>query len=109
MTRKSNWGVYAYFDKKTGDCIYIGIAKDLDASDERHRNHLKPAKYNIQKINAYLQDNPNTWEYVVIWDKINAPEFVDEETRKKMVHAVESVLIDTYNPSINDYKTKGES
>ena len=49
MTR----GIYTYVDKKSNEIVYIGKDSNID-TNERHKQHFQPSKYNEQPINRIL-------------------------------------------------------
>ena len=59
-------GIYKYVDLKTGDVVYVGKDSNID-KNMRHRDHLSPAYYDVQQINRVLQNNPERYEYQVIY------------------------------------------
>ncbi len=91
--------LYAYFENKTEDCLYIGIAKG--DGTVRHAEHLKPSKYDAQgenSINQYLQDNAGDWTYIKLGEV-----FLSIDA-KPAIHNLESFFVDKYKPSLNKYK-----
>lgn len=89
--------VYGYFERETEECIYIGIAEGNGV--ERHQNHLKPSKYDAQEINKWLQDNPESWEYIELEQFTH--DILDE---KSLAHAYETLYVETFKPKLNVYK-----
>ena len=59
-------GIYQYVDLKTSDVVYVGKDSHID-KNKRHRAHLSPAYYDVQQINRVLQNNPERYEYQVIY------------------------------------------
>ena len=59
-------GIYKYTDKKTGEIVYIGKDSNID-KNARHIDHMKPSEYGRQPFNRILQNNPDRYEYSVIW------------------------------------------
>ena len=59
-------GIYQYIDLKTGNVVYVGKDSHID-KNKRHRAHLSPAYYDEQVINRVLQNNPERYEYEVIY------------------------------------------
>lgn len=59
-------GIYQYKDLKTGDIVYIGKDSHID-KNTRHKDHLSPSRYDEQQINRVLQNNPDRYEYSVLW------------------------------------------
>lgn len=88
--------VYGYFEKESGDCIYIGIA--TTPIEERHQNHLKPSKYDVQEVNKWLQDNPHSWVIMKLGEIGMAIDI-----SKELVHKLEMELVGTFNPRLNVY------
>ena len=58
-------GIYKYTDLKTGEIVYIGRDSNID-KNIRHNHHKAPSKYNAQRFNRVLQNNPDRYEYGVI-------------------------------------------
>lgn len=59
-------GIYQYIDKKTNEIVYIG--KDNHINEKRRYNaHLAPSHYNIQPFNRVLQNNPDRYQYEVVY------------------------------------------
>ena len=52
-------GIYAYFDLIKEEVVYVGQSVDID---NRHKQHLKPCRYDEQPFNRVLQNNPNRYE-----------------------------------------------
>ena len=59
-------GIYKYTDLKNDEIVYIGKDSHID-KNRRHKAHLSPSKYDDQPINRILQNNPDRYEYDVIW------------------------------------------
>ena len=43
--------------------MYIGQSNDIE---RRHRDHIRPSRYNEQVVNRVLQNNPERYELVII-------------------------------------------
>ena len=59
-------GIYKYTDLKTDDVVYVGKDSNID-KQSRHKDHLSASRYNEQPFNRILQNNPDRYEYGVIW------------------------------------------
>lgn len=61
-------GIYAYFDKKDNSVAYVGKDSNIE-KNQRHKEHLRPSRYDDQPFNRILQSNPNRYVYqVLVWD-----------------------------------------
>ena len=58
-------GIYCYIDKKTDEIVYIGKDSNIH-ENRRHKDHLKPSRYDKQKFNRVLQNNPKRYKYKVL-------------------------------------------
>ena len=85
-------GIYKYTDLKTGEIVYVGKDSNID-KNKRHRAHLSPSLYDAQKINRVLQNNPDRYEYGVIWA-------TDDCTTLKL-NKMEILFGNIYNPKFN--------
>ena len=85
-------GIYKYTDLMTGEVVYVGKDSHID-KNQRHGDHLNPSKYNVQQINRVLQNNPDRYEYGVIW----ASEYCMDLKLNKM----EILFGKIYNPKFN--------
>ena len=88
MTR----GIYTYVDKKNNEIVYIGKDSNID-TNERHKQHFQPSKYNEQPINRILQNNPDRYIYQVLWE-------IDDCTNNHL-NQMEIYYIKKYNPQFN--------
>ena len=68
-------GIYQYRDLKTGDVVYIGKDSNI-GKNSRHKDHLKPSRYDDQPFNRIIQNNPDRYEYCVIREY---PDLTDDE------------------------------
>lgn len=59
-------GIYQYIDTKNNEIVYIGKDNYIDKS-KRNNEHYAPSRYNEQVINRVLQNNPDRYEYKVIY------------------------------------------
>lgn len=59
-------GIYAYIDKKTGEIVYIGKDSHI-YKNSRNKAHFSKSKYDEQPINRILQNNPDRYEYKVLY------------------------------------------
>jgi hypothetical protein len=55
---KAEYGVYCFIEKKTDRVLYIGKDSNI-FTILRKRKHLDPKNKSKQKINTYLQENPD--------------------------------------------------
>ena len=87
-------GIYCYIDKKDNSIIYIGKDSNI-CKNRRHRDHLMPYSYKLQKINQVLQNNPGRYKYVVLksWAK--------NKFNKNLANALEILYIKRYSPKFN--------
>lgn len=82
-------GIYQYKDLKTGEIVYVGKDSNIN-KNQRHKGHFKKSTYNAQQINRVLQNNPDRYQYEVVYagdfdnDLLNALEIntISEETPK---------------------------
>ena len=88
MTR----GIYTYVDKKNNEIVYIGKDSNID-TNERHKQHFQPSKYNERPINRILQNNPDRYIYQVLWE-------IDDCTNNHL-NQMEIYYIKKYNPQFN--------
>lgn len=69
-------GIYGYYDKENNYIlVYCGKDSHID-ENRRHKDHFKPSDYNKQRINRVLQNNPDRYEYRVIYE---CPDLTDDE------------------------------
>ena len=80
------------FDKKNNEIVYIGKDSNID-TNERHKQHFQPSKYNEQPINRILQNNPDRYIYQVLWE-------IDDCTNNHL-NQMEIYYIKKYNPQFN--------
>lgn len=59
-------GIYQYIDKKTNEIVYIGKDSYIDER-RRYNAHLAPSNYNTQPFNRVLQNNPDRYQYEVVY------------------------------------------
>lgn len=85
-------GIYKYTDLKTGNVVYVGKDSYID-KNARHKDHLRPSRYDEQQINRVLQNNPERYEYSVIWE-------TDDCTTLKL-NKMEILFGKIYNPKFN--------
>ena len=85
-------GIYKYTDLKTGDVVYVGKDSHID-KNQRHGDHLRPSNYNQQQINRVLQNNPDRYEYGVIW--------ATEDCTTLKLNKMEILFGKIYNPKFN--------
>lgn len=85
-------GIYKYTDLKTGDVVYVGKDSHIDKHN-RHKTHLRPSKYDAQSFNRILQNNPDRYEYGVIW--------ASEDCTTLKLNKMEILFGKIYNPKFN--------
>lgn len=85
-------GIYKYTDLKNGDIVYVGKDSHID-KHSRHKTHLRPSEYNGQPFNRVLQNNPNRYEYGVIW--------ATEDCTNLKLNKMEILFGKIYNPKFN--------
>lgn len=85
-------GIYKYTDLKTGEIVYVGKDSHID-KHSRHKHHFKPSKYDEQQINRILQNNPERYEYSVIW--------AEEDCTDLKLNKMEILFGKIYNPKFN--------
>lgn len=85
-------GIYKYTDLKTGEIVYIGKDSNID-KNERYKAHLRPSTYNKQPFNRVLQNNPDRYEYGVIW--------ATEDCTDLKLNKMEILFGKIYNPKFN--------
>lgn len=85
-------GIYKYTDLKTGEIVYIGKDSNIHKHN-RHKQHLRPSNYNQQQINRVLQNNPNRYEYGIIW--------ASEDCTTLKLNKMEILFGKIYNPRFN--------
>jgi len=85
-------GIYKYTDKKTGGIVYIGKDSNIHY-DKRHKDHLQPSNYDDQPFNRILQNNPDRYEYSVIWET--------EDCTDLKLNKMEILFGKIYNPKFN--------
>ena len=84
-------GIYGYYDKKNQQMMYIGQSNDIE---RRHRDHIRPSRYNEQVVNRVLQNNPERYELVIIKSR---PGFSKEDR-----DILEKHYIEFYNTFADD-------
>ena len=85
-------GIYQYKDLKTDEIVYVGKDSHIDKY-KRHKDHLRPSNYNQQQINRVLQNNPDRYEYGVIW--------ATEDCTTLKLNKMEILFGKIYNPRFN--------
>ena len=85
-------GIYKYTDLKTGEIVYVGKDSHID-KNQRHKDHLQPSRYDDQPFNKILQNNPNRYEYNVIW--------ATEDCTTLKLNKMEILFGKIYNPKFN--------
>lgn len=86
-------GVYGYFDVENEEIVYIGLDSYID-KNQRHKAHMRPSKYNDQRINRVLQNNPDRYIYKPIY--ICPPHLTDLDLK-----GLEMQYIEALNPKFN--------
>lgn len=85
-------GIYKYTDLKTGEIVYIGKDSHID-KNRRHKQHLSPYLYDAQRFNRILQNNPDRYEYAVIW--------ATEDCSTLKLNKMEILFGKIYDPKFN--------
>ncbi len=85
-------GIYKYTDLTNGEIVYVGKDSHID-KNKRHRAHLSPSMYDAQQINRVLQNNPDRYEYGVIW--------ASEDCTELKLNKMEILFGKIYNPKFN--------
>lgn len=85
-------GIYKYTDLVTGEVVYVGKDSHID-TNKRHRDHLNPSRYEAQPFNRILQNNPERYEYGVIWEA--------EDCTDLKLNKMEILFGKIYNPKFN--------
>ena len=85
-------GIYQYTDLKTGEVVYVGKDSHID-KNTRHLQHSAPSKYDEQPFNRILQNNPDRYEYGVIW--------ATEDCTDLKLNKMEILFGKIYNPKFN--------
>lgn len=84
-------GIYAYWDNKLSQYVYIGKDSYIDKK-ARYKSHMYPSRYDEQQINRVLQNNPERYEYSV---------FVKGNFTPNLLCWLEKKYIAKYNPRFN--------
>lgn len=85
-------GIYKYTDLMTGEVVYVGKDSHID-KQSRHKAHLKPSKYEDQPFNKILQNNPDRYEYSIIW--------ATEDCTTLKLNKMEILFGKIYDPKFN--------
>ena len=85
-----HFGIYCYTDKITGNIVYIGADSHID-KNMRHRQHYQKSLYGGQVINRVLQNNPDRYDYSVLYHVKDIEE----------MEQLEFDLINLYRPKFN--------
>lgn len=59
-------GIYCYIDSENDKIVYVGKDSNIDKNTRRIA-HLAPSAYNAQPINRILQNNPDKYNYRILW------------------------------------------
>lgn len=93
-------GIYGYYDKKNQQMMYIGQSNDIE---RRHRDHIRPSRYNEQVVNRVLQNNPERYELVIIKSR---PGFSKEDRDILEKHYIE--FYNTFADNKFNFTTGGD-
>lgn len=93
-------GIYGYYDKKNQRMMYIGQSNDIE---RRHRDHIRPSRYNEQVVNRVLQNNPERYELVIIKSR---PGFSKEDRDILEKHYIE--FYNTFADNKFNFTTGGD-
>lgn len=85
-------GIYQYVDVKTDEVVYIGKDSNID-KNSRYYTHKAPSHYNEQPFNRILQNNPDRYEYNILYSS--------DDTTKDILDTLERSFIKRYNPKFN--------
>ena len=85
-------GIYKYTDLDTGEVVYVGKDSHIDKNSRRN-NHISSLHYEKQPFNRVLQNNPERYEYSVVWA-------TDDCTTLKL-NKMEILFGKIYNPKFN--------
>lgn len=85
-------GIYKYKDLETGEVVYVGKDSYI-YKNQRYRDHLNPSKYDRQPFNRILQNNPDRYEYSVLYSSDSVS---DDD-----LNMLEMSFIERYNPKFN--------
>ena len=85
-------GIYKYTDLKTGNIIYVGKDSHID-KNTRYKAHLAHSNYEKQKINVVLQNNPDRYEYSVLYSS--------NDVSDDNLNMLETSFIERFNPKFN--------
>lgn len=85
-------GIYAYVDKKDNNIVYVGKDSNIHKK-KRHKDHFCPSGYNKQVINRVLQNNPDRYEYKVLWEI--------EDCTNNHLNEMEKYYTKIYNPKFS--------
>ena len=85
-------GIYKYTDLTNGDVVYVGKDSHID-KNHRHNEHKAPSKYDAQPFNRILQNNPDRYEYGVIW--------ASEDCTDLKLNKMEILFGKIYDPKFN--------
>jgi superoxide dismutase len=85
-------GIYVYIDLETGEIVYVGKDSHID-KNTRHYSHSSSSKYDAQPFNKILQNNPDRYEYSVIWTA--------EDCTTLKLNKMEILFGKIYNPKFN--------
>lgn len=85
-------GIYIYIDLETDDIVYVGKDSHIHRN-LRHKAHLNPKRYDNQQINRVLQNNPERYEYSVLYSS--------DDVSEDDLNMLEISFIERYNPRFN--------
>ena len=85
-------GIYKYTDLKNGEVVYVGKDSHID-KNQRHYAHVAPSGYNDQQIHRVIQNNPNRYEYSVLYSS----DYVSDDD----LIMLEMSFIERYDPKFN--------
>lgn len=86
-------GIYAYYSKEKEEIVYVGKDSQIN-KNARHRQHMLSSRYNKQPINRVLQNNPDKYEYKIIYECLPHLDDVD-------LNGLEMQFIEALNPKFN--------
>lgn len=85
-------GIYQYKDLKTDEIVYVGKDSRIDIN-KRHKQHLQQSLYDAQQINRVIQNNPDRYEYSVL--------YCSDDVSDDDLNMLEMSFIERYNPKFN--------
>lgn len=82
-------GIYGYWDTEKECVLYIGKDSNI-STNNRHKDHHHPSRYDEQQINRILQNNKGRYQYFILCDGY----FSEEELNQLETEAI--AIFNTY-------------